>query len=151
MSSIADYNRDAIAELIQSNLKEVADELRTIDLIDIVNFIRLESFSAIEDLLQSSTELFFKEGTLTFAWMAEVEMTWGNLPTVRLGMEFRHDPVAVFFDLWVSAFDLAVRVGAVLFDGEVADPRQGLGHLAEALRHARLPQRAVSARRDLDP
>ncbi len=143
MTCIADSDRHRYATLLEHHLKEVADELRTIDLLDIVNFIRLESFPAIDDLLQSSTELFFREGTLTFAWMADVEMTWSDLPTVKLAMEFRQDPVAVFFDLWVGAFDQAVRVGSILFDQGVVDAGQGVAYLADALARARMPQRTA--------
>lgn len=122
----------------------MADELRTIDVIEIVTFIQSESYSAIEDLLQSSTELFFKDGTLTFAWSADVDLTWDNLPSVKLGMEFHGGGVSVFFDFGLSAFDSTVEIGGLLFDRAMEAGETEASRLAGALADARLPLRTTS-------
>ena len=143
MTRILEPNRAESAGLLERHLKEVADELRTIDVFEIVTFIQTESHSAIEDLLQSSTELFFKEGTLTFAWSADVALAWDTPPFVRFGMEFRASGVSVFFDLVLSAFDGAVEIGGILFDREAEAGETESSRLAEALADARLPLRTA--------
>jgi hypothetical protein len=138
-----DANSGAYACILENGLKDVVDELHEIDPVDLVSFIRFGSFSAIEDLLQSSTELFFKEGTLTFAWTAGVEMDWGDVPTVTLGMEFHHRMVSVFFNLSLRALDRMVVVGGILFDPECHDPIEKLDRLSEAVADAHLPKRVA--------
>ena len=144
MTCIVDPNRAEYADILERHLKEVADELRTIDILELINFIQAESFAALEDLLQSSTELFFRDGTLTFAWTARVDVNWETAPIVTLGMEFRSDSVAVFFDLLLGAFDHAARIGGILFEADGADDFMGPAHLCEALARARLPLREAS-------
>ena len=128
--------------LLAESLKGVADDLRTIDLADIVSYIRFGSYATIEDLLQSSTELFFKQGVLSFAWTAGVEMAWGELPTVTVGMEFHHRSVSVFFDLSLRACDESVTVCGILFDEPVRESCEKVARLCEAIEEARLPERS---------
>lgn len=143
MIHIADPSRQHYADILTSNLQDFVREVRTIDLVDLVSFIRFQSFGAIEDLLQTSTELLFKEGTLTFAWRAGVDMDWSDIPTVTLGMEFRHVAVSVFFDLSLRAFEQSVVIAGILFDKPFDDyPTRAL-RLTEALADARLPRRVT--------
>jgi hypothetical protein len=125
------------------SLRDVAADLRTIDPLDLVSFIRFGSYGAIEDLIQSSAELFFKHGTLTSAWSACVDLAWDSLPLVTLGLEFRHPVVSVFFDLLLGARGSDVAIRAVLFEEPVADRAQALGLLASAMADAQLPRRAA--------
>ena len=125
------------------SLRDVAADLRTIDPLDLVSFIRFGSYGAIEDLIQSSAELFFKHGTLTSAWSAGVDLAWDSLPLVTLGLEFRHPVVSVFFDLLLGARGSDVAIRAVLFEEPVADRAQALGLLAGAMADAQLPRRAA--------
>lgn len=127
------------------SLKGVADDLRTVDLADIVSYIRFGSYATIEDLLQSSTELFFKQGAVTFAWTAGADLAWGELPTVTIGMEFRHRAVSVFFDLCLRAFDESVKVRGILFEEPVGSPREKVSSLCKAIAQARLPERSNRA------
>ncbi len=143
MPRTADPTCAAYASLLEHNLREVADELRTVDVIEIVTFIQSESYAALEDLLQSCSELFFRDGTLTFAWSAEMSVSWDNLPFVKLGMEFRGGGVSVFFDFALSAFDSAVEVAGILFDHDRASGETDLDRLAGALADARLPLRTA--------
>ena len=144
MTFVADSERAGYAVGLERNLREVAEELRTVDVIEVVGFIQAEGYAAIEDLLQSSTELFFKDGTLTFAWSADVSLAWDDLPSVTFGMEFQNRGVSVFFDFALSAFDSAVTVGGILFEDEPGDARARLDRLADAVSEARLPLRTVS-------
>ncbi len=120
-------------------LKQVAEDLRTIDLLDVVSFIRFGSYATIEDLLQSSTEMFFKSGILNFGWTAAVELGWSEPPAVTVGMEFRHRAVTVFFDLTLRPCDESVNVVGIQFDEPAVLRRDKLRQLAEALADARRP------------
>jgi hypothetical protein len=140
----AESEHGALAVILAHGLTDVVEELRAFDPVDLVSFVRFGSFAALEDLLQSSTELFFREHTLTFGWTAGVEMNWGEGPTVTLGMEFRHGPVSVFFDLALQPESYDIQVVSTLFDPGCSDPSMQLAILAEALADARLPKRLAA-------
>ncbi len=146
-AALAEY-----CEVIEQNIGAFVDELRAIDLVDLVSFIRLESFATIEDLVNSSTELFFKPDMLVFSWAAAVDLRWDALPVVTLGLEFRHPTVSVFFNLTMRDAGEQVEVLGLSFEEPPRAPREAL---ARALADARLVRRsspplpavAVAARR----
>ncbi len=122
LTYLAEPDDGAYAAVLADSLRDVAADLRTIDPVDLVSFIRFGSFPAIEDLIQSSAELFFRHGTLTSAWTACVDLAWDSLPLVTLGLEFRHPIVSVFFDLLLGARGDDVAVRSVMFEEPVARP-----------------------------
>jgi hypothetical protein len=136
-----DNNQDRIAyvEIIENNIDDFVEELRAIDVIDLISFVRMERFPNIEDLVNSSTELFFKSGMLVFAWAAGVDLRWETRPQVTLGMEFRHPTVSLFFNLSINATERAVEILGVAFEQAWHDP---VAHLRYAFRDARLPPRS---------
>lgn len=136
-----DSERAALANVLAAGIEDVVEELRVIDPADLVSFIRFGSYPALEDLLQSSTELFFKDGTLVFGWTADVDLSWGDLPTVTLGMEFRHRAVSVFFDLSIRAASRMVDIAGIQFETACQDANERVKQLAEALADAHLPRR----------
>ena len=136
---------DRYAGVLAQGLQRVAEDLRTIDLIDVVSYIRFGSYATIEDLLQSSTEMFFKHGALSFAWTAGVEMAWGEQPTISVGMEFRHAAVTVFFDLLLRANDNAVKIAGILFEEPRLESADKVQRLRDAIAEARLPAKIVVA------
>ena len=146
MTQVTKAERDAYAVILADGLDDVVDDLHTIDPVDLVSFIRFVSFTAIEDLLQSSAELFFKEGTLTFGWTALVDMTWDRAPGITLGLEFRNRAVSVFFNLSLRAFEPSVTIDGVHFDPTCHDPSARLRRLADAVADARLPNRCKPQR-----
>jgi hypothetical protein len=151
LTYLAESDDGTYTALLADSLRDVAADLRTIDPVDLVSFIRFGSFPAIEDLIQSSAELFFKHGTLISAWTACADLAWDSLPTVTLGLEFRHPLVSVFFDLLLGAEGEDVAVRSVIFEEPVADPASGLDRLARALAEARLPRRAAGRAAPLGP
>ncbi len=146
MTYVADTDDGAYAAVLADSLRDVTADLHTIDPVDLVSFIRFGSFGAIEDLIQSSTEMFFRHGTLTSAWTACVDLAWDSLPLVTLGLEFRHPVVSVFFDLLLGARGGDVAVRGLLFEEPVADRAGALRLLARALSEARLPRRVPPCR-----
>ena len=142
MNHTVQSDDDAYAAVLADSLVEVVGDLCTIDLVDFVSFIRFGYFAAIEDLIHSSTELFFKPGTLISAWTACADVAWESLPVVTLGMEFRHPVVSVFFDLLLGGREQGVAVRGILFEEPVDGLAERLVALGRAIADARIPRRA---------
>ncbi len=123
---------------LAEGIKEVAAELRLIDVADFVAFIRMEQFGNVASLVNSSTELFFKPGTLTFGLSGDVELSWGGTPVVMLDMEFRHMGVNVYFRLALEALQAGIEINYITFDDGSQDPDQNTQRLMEAIADARL-------------
>jgi hypothetical protein len=138
----------ARAKVLGDGIRDMAGELRLIDVADLIAYIRTERFANIEDLVNSSAELFFKEGTVSFAWGGDLDVKWGLPPTIVLGMEFRHMSVTVFFDLSLKYINGGVEIYHICFDNPSDDPEVNTRRLAEAIADARLPsmQLGLSAR-----
>ena len=49
-------------------------------MVDLITFIRTENHPNINDLVNSSAELYLKPGTLSYGWAAEVDMRWTGAP-----------------------------------------------------------------------
>jgi hypothetical protein len=124
---------------LADGVKLVADELRLVDLADFVSYIRAEQFANIEDILNSSVELYFKPGTLTFGWAADLSVDWGQPPKILLDMEFRHLSVLAFFGLSIEAEDASVEIRFISFEEASQDPAENTRRLVEAIADARIP------------
>jgi hypothetical protein len=135
-------------EVLEDALQCVAAELLLIDLVDLVTYIRTEQFSNLEDLINSSVELLFKPGTLSFGWAADLDVRWGSPPTIRFDMEFRHMAVTVFFNLAIGPFSPRVEIYGLSFDGYGQDPSENTQRLINAIDDARQPAASPD---DLDP
>ncbi len=122
-------------------LVDVASELRLTDAAELVALIRNDQAANIADLINSSTELFFKTGTLRYALSASVNAPWDGTPVVALDMEFRHARVSAFFRLTIGQRRAAVEVLGVLFDEQGLSERAKAERLMTALEAARLPGR----------
>ena len=102
--------------IIADALVDVASELRLTDAAELVAMIRNEHAANIADLVNSSTELFFKSGTLRYALSASVEAPWNATPVITLDMEFRHAMVSAFFRLTIGERLAGVEILDILFD-----------------------------------
>jgi hypothetical protein len=118
--------------------REFAAELRLTDVVDLITFIRTENHPNINDLVNSSAELYFKPGTLSYGWAAEVDLPWAGSPTVRLDLEFRHNSVQAFFDLILEPKRAAIVVKHIADGTPNAVPAEQSRRLVEALADARL-------------
>ena len=110
---------------------EVATELRLSDPTEFIMLVRGEQEANISDLVNSSSELFFKKGALRYGLAADCVVGWGSTPSVSLDMEFRHDRVTAFFRLTLGGQRASVEVLEVLVDDEI-----NYGETAERLRAA---------------
>ena len=96
--------------IIADALVDVASELRMTDAAELVAMICNDHAANIADLVNSSTELFFKRGTLRYALSANFHAPWDATPVVALDMEFRHAMVSAFFRLTIGERRAGVEI-----------------------------------------
>ena len=132
-----DYTHERERALAEG-IKEVASELRLIDAVDFVAFIRTEQFANIGNLVSSSTELYFKPDTIKFGFSADIDLQWGGTPSISLDMEFHHMRVNVYFRILLEALRAGVEIDYITFDGGSENPDQNTLRLVEAIANARL-------------
>ena len=113
---------------LADGLRDVAAELRLIDAADFVAFIRTEQFANIGNLVNSSTELYFKPDTISFGRSGDIDRAVGRTPTVSLDMEFHHMQVNVYFRLLLEALQAGIEINYITFDGGLG--RSGPEHAA---------------------
>lgn len=123
--------------LLAVALRDTVAELRLIDAADLVAYIKSAKWANIADLLQSSSELSFRDGALTFACAGEVELAWNDPPSVVLELEFQHHGVNVFFRLVLGPSESRVVVDGILYAARPRDEEDALNSLALALAAAR--------------
>ena len=123
---------------LADGLRDVAAELRLIDATDLIAFLRTEQFGNISNLVNSSTELYFKPGTLAFGKSGVVHLKWGEAPAVALDMEFAHRGVTVYFRLLLKALQAGVDITYIAFGSSSARPEDNTRRLVEAISDARL-------------
>jgi hypothetical protein len=127
--------------IIADALVDVASELRMTDAAELVAMIRNDHAANIADLVNSSTELFFKSGTLRYALSANFHAPWDATPVVALDMEFRHAMVSAFFRLTIGERRAGVEIIDILFDEQGLDERAKAERLIAAFEGARLGAR----------
>ena len=142
-----DYSREREKALAEG-MCDVASELRLIDPADFIAFIRTEQFGNIRTLVNSSTEMFFKPGTIHFGLSGEVDLQWGCSPCVSLDMEFHHMKVDAYFRLVLQALQAGIEISYVSFEGGSADPDENTRRLVEAIADARLAPVGRPSRQD---
>lgn len=126
-----------LAHAVGAAFEPVADELRLVDAGDFIAYIHDGKFANIQDIVNSSVELFFKPGTVTFGWGAEFELDWNDTLAITLDMEFRHGPVWLVFKLILRAMQTEVKIEHFSPKGSLAS-RQDLTVLIDAINDARL-------------
>ena len=89
--------------------------------------------------MNSSVELFFKPGALSYGWSADFELDWNGPPAIILDMEFRHCSVWVVFKLVLRAEQMSVTIEYISFGKSSGDPEQDTAQLINAIAGARLP------------
>jgi len=123
---------------LADGLLPVASELRLIDVAELVDFVRGERYSNVQDLIDSSVELYFRPGVLAFAWVAQARLEWSAPPAISLDMEFRNGGVTVFFCLHLEGHAASVEIRHIAFDVPPADQEAGTRALKSAIADALL-------------
>ena len=133
-------------QIIAAAMVDVATELRLTDPSELIHLIRGEQAANIADLVNSSGELFFRNGALRYALTAGCDVHWDSTPVVRFDMEFHYAAVSAFFKLTIGRKRAAVDVVEVLVDGdEDVDDATKDERLRHAVAAARLPPRKLGA------
>ncbi len=126
------------ARLLAAAIAPVGAELMLVDPADYVAFIRFEQFANIQDIVNSSTELVFRPGTLNYSCSAEFQLDWKSAPQITIDMEFRHLGVCIAFRLILRACGVGVSIQRVLIEPAGGDAAQDTMRIADALASARL-------------
>ena len=134
-SSRFTYERE---KALGHGIRELASDLRLVEPVDFISFVRTERFANIANLVASSAELFFKPGTIAFGHSGDVDVAWDQPPTVALDMEFRHQRVNVYFRLVLEAEKAGVEITHLAFEGASDEPDENTRRLVEAIADARL-------------
>jgi len=125
-------------QIIADALVDVASELRLTDAAELMAMIRNDQAANIADLVNSSTELYFRSGTLRYALSASFKAPWDATPTVEIDMEFRHAAVCAFLRLKIGQRRAGVEIIDILFDEQGLDDFGKVERLSAALKSARL-------------
>jgi hypothetical protein len=138
-----DYARER-EKALADGLRDVACELRMVEPADFITFIKTEQFGNLRTLVNSSTEMFFKPGTICFGLSGEIDLEWGTSPCITLDMEFHHMGVSAYFRLVLWSFQAGVEINYVTFKDSSPVPDENTLRLVNAIADARL----VPAKRD---
>jgi hypothetical protein len=124
--------------LLADAVKEFAAELLIIDPSDIIAYLRLERFAILNDLIQSSMEMYFKPGKFRFGYGGECFLTWSAPAKVSLDMEFVDADVAVQFRLLLGDSICGVSVDQISFSGSAGSAEVNTRRLEAALQDSLL-------------
>lgn len=136
----------ACEQVLAENVADVATELRLVNVIDLIGYVQGERVANLEDLVNSSAELYFKPGALRYAWSADVEVFWDACPAVSLNMEFCWRGTTAFFTLCLNSAQAAVDIKHIDFAAPCDQPQKRLRIFIAALLDSRLtpPRRAAA-------
>ncbi|KZL24851.1 hypothetical protein PsAD37_02510 [Pseudovibrio sp. Ad37] len=130
-------SEDVLREaLIANAMKPIAAELRLCDLSSLARHILSNEAANLTDLLESSSELYFKPDTLTYAGTSSIDLNWNGDVIVCLHMKFVNDGVSVMFHLFLLALNSAVDVKFIAFEQPSEDPQENTKRLETALADA---------------
>lgn len=128
---IADQER-----IIGDAINSFSAEMRLINVVDLIAYLRMEQFDNIDSLVQSSAENFFLPGTLRFGRSGHVELDWNRAPTVILNMEFEQSDVRSYFQLKLSDKFAVVELDYIDFDGQQGNSDEHTKSLERAIESA---------------
>jgi len=124
-------------QIIADALVDFASELRLTDATELMAMIQNDQAANLADLVNSSTELFFKSGALRYALSASFKAPWDATPTVEIDMEFRYASVCAFFRLKIGQRRAGVEILDILFEDPELDDCAKAERLSDAFETAR--------------
>lgn len=119
-------------------LGEVATELRLVDVTDLIAYIHNDQLANLGDVVSSSVERFFKPDTLRYGKAAEIDLSWGSEPAIKIDMEFHHQEVSVYFSLLLESLRAGVEINYTNFNDATMNPSRNTARLIKAIADARL-------------
>ncbi|MBK1869650.1 hypothetical protein JHL16_25035 [Aestuariivirga sp. YIM B02566] len=132
-------DHDIIRErALGDGLSEVATELRLVDVTDLIAYIRGEQLANLGDIVSSSIERFFKPDTLRYGKAADIDLSWGSEPAIKIDMEFHNQDVSVYFSLLLESLRAGVEINYTNLNDAAGDPSRNTARLIKAIADARL-------------
>jgi hypothetical protein len=124
-------------KILACNIKDVIGDLCLADADIIMSYIKNQLHGNMNEIVTSSTELYFKEQTLSYGHAADINFEWGHPASIVLNMEFAHGPLSVMFKLVLGSEDIGIHiVNLALADGQ-SQSLFGAVEFAQVLRSAR--------------
>ncbi len=142
----AKISKSWIERTLARGIADVASEMRLVDLGNLVEMIQSDRATNIADFVNSSTELYFRPGTLRYGLLANIDIRWETRPTVLLDMEFRNASVTVFFKMTLGHAFAGVEVFDAHFEDEHLTSDGQTLCLTRAIEDARLVRGGRPAR-----
>lgn len=133
MRHVVDDQTTNMTALLADALSGTVAELRLIDAADMITFIRTGRWANIADLVQSSSEMHFVEGSLVFACAGDFTVGYQEPASVSLDMEFQHEAVTAFFTLTLAPRETRVEISKVWFPAPIVNENAGARIFAQAL------------------
>jgi hypothetical protein len=125
-------------EAIAEALADFIEDLKLVDVIDFIAYIRTDQHGNIEELIKTSAELFFKDGSLRYSMAASADVEWESTPKISLDLEFFNKGVWIYFTAVLAWPDNAVNVSYVEVPDAGGSKARETEMLLEALKDARL-------------
>jgi hypothetical protein len=108
-------------EVLACNIKDVVADLCLADTDIIMSYATKQLHGNMDEIIMSSTELYFKDRTLSYAYGVDVSLEWGPPPCVALDMEFIHDSVGVLFKLVLGQQYVGVQINQMRLNETVSE------------------------------
>lgn len=134
--------RQAREQAVAAAMRELASELKLIDVLELIYLCRTGKHANISDLVGSAAELFFKADTVRYGGAAEAELSWNATPAITLDMEFDHKQVMMLFRLRLSAGEASVSISHIVFESFSGHPAAATDLLVASIADTRLTRPA---------
>jgi hypothetical protein len=134
-----------IEEILNSALRDVALEIRSVDAISLACDMHRMAFANLGDIVHSALELYFKPDALIFAYAGEVKLTWFTGPSIGLDLELHAAGVDAFFRLVIEGLSMHVRIQHMSVDGAPFTCKLHISRIHRAIDAARAPARGKLA------
>ncbi len=97
-------------QLIGCYIRPVAHELRSLELDILVQQMAAGRPGNLESVVDASSELYFRPGTLRCNHISEIDLCWGSLPKVSIGLTFASQHIVAAFVLQLDTFSAGVEL-----------------------------------------
>lgn len=120
-ASKAHFDVNALEEVLACNIKDVLADFCLTDAEIIRSYVNNQLHGNMDEIFSSSTELFFKGHTLSYAHSADISTAWGHPPCIVLDMEFSYGAVNVLFKLVLGECSVGIHIIDVLVSEKSTD------------------------------
>ena len=138
ITQLNEADTGACEKLLAGALRDIATELRLVDIGDLIAYVRANKLANIRDLVASSCEPYFHLGAWQFGDAADAETPWDAPARILLDLEFSHGGVTAFLRLTLSPANAAVEILGLHSAAESSSDKVGPPQLARALARAAL-------------